>query len=158
MLSFLQEQLKTKKVQRDGILFTLFFLLMFTIVDGLNMSYTAMAQTYSKTLVVINVLLNLIMALGSGFLMILSSVMIKIKAIEPKGTNLGIISVFFAVLTYGCTPCVIALFANFGITFSVIALPFAGLPYKFMTLGLILIGIVWSLYDIKRGACKITFD
>ncbi len=157
MRSFLKEQLQTKKIQKDGILFFLFFLFIFTLVDSFNMSYSDMAQTYSKSLVGINIFLNIIMSLGTSFLMILSSVMLKIKAIEPKGTNMGIFSIFFAVLTYGCTPCVIALFANFGITFSVIALPFAGLPYKFITLGLILIGIVWSLYDINRGACKVKF-
>ncbi len=157
MLSFLKEQLQTKKIQKEGILFFLFFLFIFTLVDSFNMSYSDMAQTYSKSLVGINIFLNIIMSLGTSFLMILSSVMLKIKAIEPKGTNMGIFSIFFAVLTYGCTPCVIALFANFGITFSVIALPFAGLPYKFITLGLILIGIVWSLYDINRGACKVKF-
>ena len=157
MLAFLKQQLETKKVQRDGILFFLFFLIIFTVVDYLNMSYAEMAQSYSNTLVGVNIGLNMIMAAGSAFLMVLSSVMLKIKAIEPKGTNLGFLSVFFAILTYGCTPCVIALFANIGITFSVIALPFAGLPYKFMTLGLILIGIAWSLYDINRGACKVKF-
>ena len=157
MLSFLKEQLQTKKIQKEGILFFLLFLFIFTLVDSFNMSYSDMAQTYSKSLVGINIFLNIIMSLGTSFLMILSSVMLKIKAIEPKGTNMGIFSIFFAVLTYGCTPCVIALFANFGITFSVIALPFAGLPYKFITLGLILIGIVWSLYDINRGACKVKF-
>ncbi len=158
MLFFLKEQLSTKKVQRDGILFFLFFLIIFTVVDYLNTSYPEMAREFSKTLVAVNIALNIIMAAGSAFLMVLSSVMLKIKAIEPKGTNLGVISIFFAMLTYGCTPCVIALFANFGITFSVIALPFGGLPYKFMTLGLIIIGIVWSLYDIDRGACKVKFN
>mgnify|MGYP001205242414 FL=1 len=157
MLAFLKQQLETKKVQRDGILFFLFFLIIFTVVDYLNMSYAEMAQSYSTVLVGVNIGFNMIMATGSAFLMVLSSVMLKIKAIEPKGTNLGFLSVFFAILTYGCTPCVIALFANIGITFSVIALPFAGLPYKFMTLGLILIGIAWSLYDINRGACKVKF-
>lgn len=157
MLTFLKEQLETKKVQRDGILFFLFFLIIFTVVDYLNMSYAEMAQSYSTVLVGVNIGFNMIMATGSAFLMVLSSVMLKIKAIEPKGTNLGFLSVLFAILTYGCTPCVIALFANIGITFSVIALPFAGLPYKFMTLGLIVIGIAWSLYDINRGACKVKF-
>ncbi len=157
MLAFLKEQLETKKVQRDGILFFLFFLIIFTVVDYLNMSYAEMAQSYSTVLVGVNIGFNMIMATGSAFLMVLSSVMLKIKAIEPKGTNLGFLSVLFATLTYGCTPCVIALFANIGITFSVIALPFAGLPYKFMTLGLIVIGIAWSLYDINRGACKVKF-
>ncbi|NLW15671.1 MAG: hypothetical protein GX038_05380 [Erysipelothrix sp.] len=158
MFAYLDEQLKTRKVQREGIIFFLFFLLLFTIIDYLNMSYSEMMNTYSKLLVGINISLNVIMALGSAFLMILSSVMIKIKGIEPKGTNMGVISILFGTLTYGCTPCVIALFANFGITFSVIALPFAGLPYKFMTLGLVAIGIAWSLYDINRGACKVKFD
>lgn len=158
MLSFLQAELKTKKIQRQALLFFIFFMFVYTLVDSFNMSYGAMANQYSKTLVIVNILLNIIMSMATAFLMSLSAVMIKIKAIEPKGTNMGVLSVFFAILTYGCTPCVIALFANFGITFSVIVLPLAGLPYKIMTLFLIALGVIWSLYDINRGACKVKIN
>lgn len=158
MNTFIKEELQSKKIRREATLFFIFFLIIFWIVDSLNMSYAEMARDYGTYLVIVNIILNIVMALGSTFLMSLSSIMIKQKAIEPKGTHMGVLSVFFAILTYGCTPCVIALFANIGITFSVIALPLAGLPYKFMTLGLIGLGIVWSLYDIKRGACKISFN
>lgn len=155
MLTVLREELKTKKAKREGILFFLFFLIIFSTIDYLNMSYQEMAIEYGKLLVGTNIVLNIIMSAGTAFMMILSNFMIKMKAIEPKGTKLGIFSIYFAILTYGCTPCVIALLANIGITYSAIVLPFAGLPYKFMTLGLIAIGIAWSLYDINKGACKL---
>lgn len=155
MLSFLKTSLDDKKVQREGVIFFLFFLVIYSMVDYLNMSYVEMMHSYGLYLVITNVLMNVIMALGSTFLMVLAQVMIKIKAVEPKGTKLGFLSVFFGIMTYGCTSCVIALLANIGITYSVIALPLAGLPYKFVSLLLIGVGIGWSLYYINRGACKV---
>lgn len=155
MLSFLKTSLHDKKVQREGVIFFLFFLVIYSMVDYLNMSYVEMMHSYGLYLVISNILINVIMALGSAFLMVLAQVMIKIKAIEPKGTKLGFLSVFFGIMTYGCTSCVIALLANIGITYSVLALPLAGLPYKFVSLLLIGVGIGWSLYDINRGACNV---
>ncbi len=55
---------------------------------------------------------------------------------------MGILSVIFGIFTYGCTPpCVISFLAVFGISFSVIALPFAGLPYKLISLALLFLGV-----------------
>jgi hypothetical protein len=49
---------------------------------------------------------------------------------------------------------VIAFFASIGIAFSVIALPLAGLPYKFISLILILIGLFWIRKEIDKP-CKV---
>ena len=158
MLEYLKIQLATKKIKKEGVLYFFFFLFIFFLVDNLNMKYPEMYETYGVFLVILNIILNIIMALSSAFLMMLSSVMVGIKGVETKGSNLNFISILFALLTYGCTPCVIALLANFGIAFSVVVLPFAGLPYKFITLGLIFIGILWSYKDIKKGSCEIRLN
>ena len=58
------------------------------------------------------------------------------------------------MFTYGCTTCLIALLANLGIIFSVMILPLAGLPYKIISLILILIGFLITINQIKKG-CKV---
>lgn len=155
MQAYLVQELKSSKIKKVGLGYFVFFMFMFVVVDSLNMSYSEMSRMYGGWLVVLNMALSTIMALSTALLMAMSQVMVDIKGIESKGSNMGFLSIVFAVLTYGCTPCVIALFANIGITFSVMVLPFAGLPYKFITLGLIFVGIFWSYKDIMKGSCNI---
>jgi hypothetical protein len=50
---------------------------------------------------------------------------------------------------------VIAFFAVIGITFSVAVLPFAGLPYKILALVLLVVGLVWLMYEIQNTKCKV---
>lgn len=136
--------------RKHWILFTLFFLFVYTLIDSFNMSYSAMASEYSVTLVVVNILLNILMSILSGLLMTLSTVMATIYGHEGKGQNMGFLSIVFGILTYGCTPCVIAFFASIGISFSVVALPLAGLPYKLVSLVLIILGLVFIRYEMKK--------
>lgn len=136
-------------------LFTAVFLLLYFMIDYLNISYVDMTHQYGLFLVIINIFLNLIMATFSGLLMHLSTAMVQLKGNEGKGSTFGFISVLFGVLTYGCTSCVIAFFASIGIAFSVIALPLAGLPYKLISLLLIGIGLIWLRYELNHGTCKV---
>ncbi|MDX9691108.1 MAG: hypothetical protein RBT45_01555 [Acholeplasmataceae bacterium] len=146
---------KTKKYLIQGFLFFSFFLIIYFIVDSLNMTYAEMRLEYGLYLVILNIFLNIVMSFLSALLMNLSTSMVALKGKEGKATNFGFFSVFFGILTYGCTSCVIAFFAAVGITFSVIALPFAGLPYKLISLLLIVIGLFWISKEIKSGTCKI---
>lgn len=148
-------QLKTKKLILQGLLFFGTFIVLYSMIDSLNLSYTAMATTYGLGLVVLNIGLNLMMAFGSALMLNLSTVMAQLKGKESLGSNLSFLSVLFGILTYGCTPCVIAFFASIGIAFSVVALPYAGLPYKFISLILIGLGLVWTLWEIENGKCKV---
>ena len=91
------------------------------------------------------------MALLSAYLMSLSHWMFKVHGFNPKGENLSFVAILFGILTYGCTPCVIAFFASIGISFSVMVLPLAGMPYKIISLVLILIGIYWA----NKESCKV---
>ena len=149
------ELLKTKKYVIQGLVFTIIFMFMYSLIDSFNMSYAEMASAFGVYLVVINITINLLMAVMSALLMNLSSAMVYLKGTDAKGANMSFVSVLFGILTYGCTPCVIAFFANIGITFSVIALPLAGLPYKLFSVLLITIGLWWTKREIEKGACKV---
>lgn|SRR5690554_1216973 len=155
MIKMAFDLLKTPKYIVQGIIFLLTFLFIYFIVDYLNMSYEQMATTYGTYLVVINIITNIVMSILSTLLMNLSTAMVEIKGRESKASNLGFISVLFGILTYGCTGCVIAFFAAIGITFSVIALPLAGFPYKIISLLLIVVGLFIVLRQIHSGVCKV---
>jgi hypothetical protein len=127
----------------------------YTLVDSFNMSYEAMNLEFGFGLVITNIALNIIMALLSMVMLGLTSAQFDLSGKESNGSNLSIASVFFGILTYGCTPCVIAFFAAIGISFSVIALPFAGLPYKFISLAILLIGLIWVIRSIQKTTCPI---
>jgi hypothetical protein len=144
----------TRKYIIQGLLFFGTFMLIYFIVDSLNMSYADMSETYGILLVITNITLNIVMSLLSALLMNFSTAMVEIKGKEGKSSNFGFLSVLFGILTYGCTSCVIAFFASVGIAFSVIALPLAGLPYKLISLLLILIGLYWMSKEIEKP-CKI---
>lgn len=139
--------------KKTWIGFFIAFSILYFVIDDLNLSYSEMADQYGLWLVIVNILLNLIMAGLASFMITLSDYALREKGIKTKGENMGFLSVVFGVLTYGCTPCVIGFLAVFGISFSVLALPFAGLPYKLISLALIILGI-WILNrELKRNQC-----
>jgi len=147
--------IKTRKSLLQIIAFFIVFMIIYAFIDRNNISYTEMSQTYGNYLVYTNVSLNIIMSLLSALLLILSTAMATLKGKETISSNVSFVSVLFGILTYGCTPCVIAFLGSLGIAFSVTILPLAGLPYKIISLILILIGIVWTYYEIEHGKCKV---
>ncbi|HAX03456.1 MAG: hypothetical protein A2Y45_00150 [Tenericutes bacterium GWC2_34_14] len=146
---------KTKKYIIQGTLFFIVFMLIYFIVDSLNMSYTEMQTTYGIGLVITNIFVNVLMSFLSAFLMNLSTAMASLKGKEGKAQSFGFFSVLFGILTYGCTSCVIAFFASVGIAFSVAVLPLAGLPYKLISVVLIIIGLIWIRHELNHGTCKV---
>jgi hypothetical protein len=155
MLTYvIQKQFKLNFILMN-VLYFAFFMFIYTLVDSLNMSYEAMNLEFGFGLVITNIALNIIMALLSMVMLGLTSAQFDLSGKESNGSNLSIASVFFGILTYGCTPCVIAFFAAIGISFSVIALPFAGLPYKFISLAILLIGLIWVIRSIQKTTCPI---
>ena len=158
MLQEALKLLKTKKFMVQALLFSAVFMVMYSLIDSFNMSYSLMNKTYGTYLVVINIALNIIMAGLSALLMNLSSAMVLLKGQDSKGSNMSFVSILFGIFTYGCTPCVIAFFANIGITFSVFVLPLAGLPYKLVSLLLLSIGLWWTAREIEKGVCKVKYS
>jgi hypothetical protein len=148
----------SRKFVIQGVLFFALFILIYTIVDSLNMSYGEMAETYGAYLPVINIATNVVMAFLSALLMNLSTAMVSLKGREGLAGNVGFLSVLFGILTYGCTSCVIAFFASVGIAFSVVALPLAGFPYKLIAVLLILLGHLLMYREIQHGRCKVNLD
>lgn len=146
---------KTKRFIIQNIIFFLLFIVIYVVVDYLNMGYQEMADTYGLTLVITNIFLNIIMSFLSALLMNLSQAMVQLKGKEGKAQSFGFFSVLFGILTYGCTSCVIAFFASIGIAFSVAVLPLAGLPYKLISLIMIMIGLIWIRHELNRGSCQV---
>jgi hypothetical protein len=154
MLTYVWEKQKTKKFLALNAGYFIFFMAMYTLVDSFNMTYATMTLTYGVWLTVINIVLNLIMATLSMLMMSLTTAQFDFTGKESKGSNVPFLSVLFGILTYGCTACVIGFFAAVGITFSVMILPFAGLPYKLISLVVVILGFLWVLNSIRRASCK----
>lgn len=155
MLTEILAMQKTKKAILGNIVYFALFLALYFTIDSLSGGYVTMAQTYGVWLVVLNILLNIIMSAASAMMFGFSSAMVRLTGKEGKGTFATAFSVIFGMLTYGCTPCVIAFFAAIGITFSVAVLPLAGFPYKLISLGLLALGFLWLVYESKHIRCTI---
>ncbi len=155
MFDLALDMLKEKKYIVQAIVLTFVFLIMYTLIDSFNLSYQEMSQHYGFWLVLVNISLNIIMSTMSALLLNLNAIMVRLKGNEIKASNMSFVSILFGVLTYGCTPCVIGFFANLGISFSVAVLPFAGLPYKFISALLLLFGLWWTKREIEKGVCKV---
>ncbi len=132
------------------ILFFLAFLAINTVIDYLNMTYAEMAAMYGVVLVIANITLNTVMSAMISLMLTLSLINVELKGSETKSQNFGFISVLFGIMTYGCTSCVIGFFAAIGISYSVVALPLAGLPYKFLSLILVLAGLMFTRYEMNK--------
>lgn len=155
MLSLVLQKQKSIKYVTSFFVYSIFFTIIYFLLDNLNGGYSEMANTYGSGLVITNIIMNVVMALLSAFMFNLSSALVDLTKKEGKGTFMTMFSVLFGVLTYGCTSCVIAFFAVIGITFSVAVLPLAGLPYKLISLALLLLGFWWLLREIKNSQCKL---
>lgn len=146
---------KEKKFILMGILFFSVFSVIYYLLDYLNGGYAEMRATYGLYLVAINIFINVVMASISALMMNFSTAFLSLSGKEGKGTFFGNIAVFFGMLTYGCTSCVVAFFAAIGITLSVAVLPLGGLPYKIAAFVILVIGFLWLVFEIKRGKCKV---
>ncbi len=141
--------MKTDQLKTLG--FFSVFIIMYTLLDSFNISYKEMAQTYGFYLVVLNIATNIVMALISAHMLVLSTNQFK----ELKSANMSFLSIVFGIFTYGCTTCVITFLASIGISFSVMVLPLAGFPYKMISLAIIIIGYFWTKREINNTVCSI---
>ncbi len=154
MLDAAWKMIQGKKYVVAGAIYAVVFATVYFLLDRLNGGYAAMAAAYGWVLVGVNVFLNVVMTSVSALMMVLSTAFVTLSGKEGKGTFFGNIAVFFGMLTYGCTSCVISFFAAIGITLSVAVLPLAGLPYKLIAFAILIAGFVWLLLEIKAGKCK----
>ncbi|MFZ9703904.1 MAG: hypothetical protein ACO3BB_01395 [Bacilli bacterium] len=155
MLQYALKKQTTAKLIRLNIFYFLFFLGLYSLIDSFNMSYAEMALQFGTFLPIVNILINVLMAFLSMAMIGLTTAQFDFIGKESQGSNMSFISVIFGILTYGCTPCVISFFAAIGISFSVAVLPLAGLPYKLMSLALLIIGLAWVMISLQRTTCKL---
>ena len=146
---------KEKKFIIQGLVVFVIFMGLYTLLDFLNIGYGGMLEQYGILLVIGNILINIIMAFISAFMWNISTGLVKLTGKEGKGSLVSGAAVIFGMLTYGCTPCVIAFFSTIGITFAVAVLPLAGLPYKLLALILLVLGFFWLKYEANHVKCKI---
>ena len=136
MISLVLQKQKEKKYILMFIFFFIGFITIYTVLDSLNMSYKEMNQEYGIYLTIINIFLNIIMAVMSGIMFNFATALGELNNKRSKSENIPILSIIFGIFTYGCTSCVITFLSAIGIVFSVPALGLAGLPYKLISLGL----------------------
>ena len=142
-----------KEKVMNTIIFGTYILIFFTI-DYLNMPYAKMIKEVGFLGVLINIIMNIVMLfLSLSIYQIYEGIIKKINK-ELVGSNTSLYAVLFGMLTYGCTPCVISFFAAIGINFTIIALPWAGLPYKFISLLILIFGL-WFSKKQQMKHCKI---
>jgi hypothetical protein len=158
MLTLILQKQKQKKYLWLNIISFASFMTIYTMIDYFNIGYPNMLSQYGWFLVVGNIFLNIIMSLVSMLMLSFTSAQLDIIGKQSKAHNLSFLSVLFGILTYGCTPCIIAFFASIGIAYSVALLPLAGLPYKLVSLAIVILGFIWILFQINRGSCKIKVE
>jgi hypothetical protein len=146
---------KEKKYIIQGIIVFTVFIGLYTLLDQLNIGYSGMIAEYGLFLVILNIILNIVMAFISAFMWNISTALVKLTGKEGKGSFVSGLAVIFGMLTYGCTPCVIAFFSTIGLTFAVAVLPLAGLPYKLIALVLLILGFFWLKYESNHVKCKV---
>ena len=155
MFTMILSMQKEKKYIIQGIIVFTVFIGLYTLLDQLNIGYAGMIAEYGLFLVILNIILNIVMAFISAFMWNISTALVKLTGKEGKGSFVSGLAVIFGMLTYGCTPCVIAFFSTIGLTFAVAVLPLAGLPYKLIALVLLILGFFWLKYESNHVKCKV---
>lgn len=155
MIQAVFQMQKEKKLLIQGILFFLAFFGLFTLLDHLNSSYLLMIEEFGVGILLVHISLNLIMSFMSALMFNLSTALFKLTSREGKGSFLTGFAIIFGMVTYGCTPCVVAFLSVIGITLVVTVLPLGGLLYKIIALGILLVGFGILLLEIKYNKCKV---
>lgn len=151
----LSEQKKRKNIFIWLTIF-LFVAFLYMFFDYLAYrSYRVMLEDLGGLVFSIHIILNLSMALLTSLMLSLTQIKLNLTKVEPKGSNaIPVVSFIFALLTFGCTPCVIAFFAAVGIAFTPIVFPMGNLLWKVILLLFIMASMVYILYSIDKGTCK----
>ena len=105
---------------------------------------------------IVHVMLNTMMAFLTAGMMSLSQIKLRLTSVEPKGSNsIPVLSFIFAILTFGCAPCVVAFLAAFGIAFTPLVLPHGNLAWKLALLVFIALASVYILYSVHKSTCPV---
>ncbi len=151
----LDKQKETKNLWLLAGIFLFVYGLYFFLDWLAHGSFEALFAAMDTPLFITHQFFNIMMALLAALMLSLSQIKLRLANTEPAGsTSIPFLSFILGLLTFGCAPCVIAFFAAVGITFTPIVFPMANLPWKFLLLGLMLIGFVFIVRSIDKGVCK----
>lgn len=148
-----------KKLIIQNILLFIVFMFIYSMLDYLGYRDAKQNKIVTATwLYYANVFMNLVLTTLSVLTIGLSTANMYMNKKEVKVS--GVLPFFALVVgffTFGCTTCVVTFFINLGIGFLATASNLVGYGFwfKFLSLGLLLLGFLWTLYVIKKGVCKI---
>ena len=146
---------KTRKYILMNIVFFVVFFGIYYILDiNANGSYAGFSNDFGTTTVVVHLLMNLLLAVGSSVIFTWSYISMQVHKRDSRWSNVPVLGVFIGFLTFGCTPCVVALLSIFGVTFVPMVLPNANLLWKVLVLLLIVFSGWMTIYSVNKG-CKV---
>lgn len=157
MLEIVKKEFFLKKNLIIFAVLVLFFFGLYTFLDfeG-NTNYKLMTEHFGIVITLTHILINIIIALLSAYMVTLSTINYNLTKKEPKGANaIPFLTFIFGLLTFGCTGCVVAFFTAVGIAFTPIILPNGNLIWKLAALLLVILGYIYIMYSIKNMKCKI---
>lgn len=146
---------KEKKYIIMFIVYMAFFSTVYFMLDYLSGGYKPMIEDHGYYLVIINIILNLLMASSSALMFNLSTAQHSLTKKGERTGYLSFLSVVLGFFTYGCTSCIVTFLGVIGISFSVYLLPLKNLPYKLLGLVILIISIFVQRYLINNTKCKI---
>jgi hypothetical protein len=97
-----------------------------------------------------------VIAIASSIMVSYSIINYDLTKKDVSGSNaIPFISFIFGILTFGCTPCVVAFFASVGIAFTPVLLPNGNLLFKVIATLFVLLGLLFVLRTLHKSQCKI---
>ncbi len=154
-----EEIIKIKRTKSSILRTLLFFVLLmiiFILLDTSANSYNYYIKEYGTHILIIHLILDILLSLTISITIELAYISKTLCNYEPKSSNIGFISIILGFFTFGCTPCLVAFLAAFGITFTPIILPNGNLLWKIVSLLIAIIGFSITIYSLRKNdTCKI---
>lgn len=146
---------KTRKYILTNIAFFVTFMVIYITLDiNANDSYQYIIDNFGMSILVLHMTLNVLISLLSSVVITWSLISLQVNKKDVKGSNLPFVGVVLGFLTFGCTPCVVALLSIFGITFVPLVLPNANFLWKVLVLLIIILSGYLTIRNANKG-CKI---
>lgn len=146
---------KQKKYIISFISYLTIFSVIYFMLDYLSGGYGPLIKDYGIYLVIINIVLNLLMASISALMFNFSTAQVSLTRRGESTGYLSFLGVVLGFFTYGCTSCMITFLGVLGISFGVYMLPLHNLPYKLLGFVILLVSLLLQRYLINNAKCKI---
>ncbi len=148
------QQTKKNLLMWLGIFVFIFALYIFFDILA-NNSIAEMIAAIGLGMFVLHMGINLLLALLTSSMISLTQINLTMNKREPVGSNsIPLFSFLFGLLTFGCTPCVIAFLGAIGIAFTPLVLGPANIIWKIILLLLIVVAYMYILNRIHKTTCK----